>query len=69
MSLFDFKKVPVKTRLIYGFVLAALTTFFWYLSSLLFVDSDYGIPSYAIMFIVMFAIGFSTITLKVEKDK
>lgn len=68
MSLFDIKKVPVKTRMIYGLLMAGLTTFIWYLSSLLFEDSHYGIPSYIIMFIVMFIIGSSTITLKVDKN-
>lgn len=66
MNFFDFNKVPVKTRVIYGFLLATLTCFFWFLSSLLLEGSDYGLPAYILMFVVMFFIGFTTIRLKVN---
>lgn len=68
MSLFDFKKVPVKTRVIYGFIMATVATLSWYLFSFVF-EEDYSLTYYIVTFLLMFIVGFSTIKLRANNNK
>ncbi|MEN8817474.1 MAG: hypothetical protein ABF274_11480 [Nonlabens sp.] len=69
MSLFDFKKVPVKTRLIYGLLMAILSPFFVFLINSFLLDTAYGIYFYVYMAVIMFIVGFFTIKLRPNNNK
>jgi len=69
MNLFDFKKVPVKTRLIGTLVYSFLTTLLCYILYISFDIADYGITYYAMFFSGLFVLGFFLIGFFIRPKK
>lgn len=71
MSLFDFKKAPVKMRLVYAFISSIVTTFLCYILFTVFEMADYGLGYYLFFLVVMFIFGFFSAgyIVKNTKDK
>ncbi|GEM_PF-4812793 len=69
MSVFEFKKAPVKMRLVYAFISAIVTTFLCYIFFTVFDMADYGWCYYLFFLAFMLIFGFFSAGYIVKKTK